>query len=542
MMKFAPVIASERRERSNLALTTSGLRRQAQAFLAMTLIVLFTPSAYAATVIPFTINMSEAVNVTGTPRVAVDVGGVTRYADYTSGTGTSTLTFTYAMVAGDVDLDGVALSSPIDLNGGTIVDLNGNALSDLTFTPPDTSAVKVNYPSLGMDFVYDADGRYTLNGTVYNDLPSFLGATGGTFTRASVGTYYDSSGVLQTATSGTPRFDHDPVTLAPKGVLIEESSTNQMGNSELVGSWVQANVNVASNTVQAPDGTMTADTVTTTGGNGLVRQTIITAITAGQTITRTLFAKAGTTSTVIFEHFDSGYGATKFNVSTCTLISAPGDVTTSTQQLPNNWCRIQATRTFTAGNWDTVYIDTYGAAAAGMSIHLWGGQMEVKSFPTSYIPTTSAAVTRAADVFTVPTGGWFNTSATSIYASFNSNTINGYNVYRRVIGSSGAGNANYGELSNTDTFIRLYNSATPLDQSTSAILTGETYAASSNASGRSLSVHGAAAVSDVAVMPSFTAFSLGSQSGSTNFLNGHLAKFKYYPVRVADTQLQLLTQ
>ncbi|OIN85656.1 MAG: hypothetical protein AUJ12_08925 [Alphaproteobacteria bacterium CG1_02_46_17] len=52
-MKFAPVIASERRERSNLALTTSGLRRQAQAFLAMTLIVFFAPAAYAAAVLMF---------------------------------------------------------------------------------------------------------------------------------------------------------------------------------------------------------------------------------------------------------------------------------------------------------------------------------------------------------------------------------------------------------------------------------------------------------------------------------------------------------
>ena len=69
--------------------------------------------------------MSEAVTVTGTPRIAVDVG-VSRYATYTSGSGSAALVFTYAMVAGDVDLDGVSLSSPIDLNGGTITDLNGN--------------------------------------------------------------------------------------------------------------------------------------------------------------------------------------------------------------------------------------------------------------------------------------------------------------------------------------------------------------------------------------------------------------------------------
>lgn len=104
---------------------------------------IFIPSAHAATSVPFTITMSEAVNVTGNPRIAVDVGGVTRYATYASGTGTSALTFTYDMVSGDVDMDGVNLSSPIDLNGGTITDLSGNPAS-LTFTPPDTSGVLIN--------------------------------------------------------------------------------------------------------------------------------------------------------------------------------------------------------------------------------------------------------------------------------------------------------------------------------------------------------------------------------------------------------------
>src|SRR3989338_10861046 len=96
-------------------------------------IFLYATPAFAATSIPFTINMSQAVNVTGTPRIAIDVGGVARYATYTSGSGTSALTFTHTMVAGDVDLDGITLTPTIDLNGGTIKDLAGNDLSPLTF-------------------------------------------------------------------------------------------------------------------------------------------------------------------------------------------------------------------------------------------------------------------------------------------------------------------------------------------------------------------------------------------------------------------------
>ena len=81
---------------------------------------LTTSAVEAATSIPLTLNMSKVVTVTGTPRVAVDVGGVTRYATYTGGTGTSTLSFMLLPQAGDVDLDGITLVSPLQLNGGSM--------------------------------------------------------------------------------------------------------------------------------------------------------------------------------------------------------------------------------------------------------------------------------------------------------------------------------------------------------------------------------------------------------------------------------------
>jgi len=47
-----------------------------------------------------------------------------------------------------------------------------------------------------------------------------------TFTRASTATFVGSNGLIQSAAINIPRFDHDPVTLACKGLLIEESRTN----------------------------------------------------------------------------------------------------------------------------------------------------------------------------------------------------------------------------------------------------------------------------------------------------------------------------
>ena len=78
--------------------------------------------------------MSEAVTV-NTGRNTAYRGrcrGQTRYASYASGSvGSAALTFAYAPTIGDLDLDGIALSSPVDLNGGTITDLNGSPQTDL---------------------------------------------------------------------------------------------------------------------------------------------------------------------------------------------------------------------------------------------------------------------------------------------------------------------------------------------------------------------------------------------------------------------------
>jgi len=97
----------------------------------------------AAANLVFTVATSESVVVTGVPRIAIDVGGITRYATYASGSGTSSLTFAYAVQPGDFDGNGIALASPLDLNSGAITDIAGNPASSLAFTLPDTSALKV---------------------------------------------------------------------------------------------------------------------------------------------------------------------------------------------------------------------------------------------------------------------------------------------------------------------------------------------------------------------------------------------------------------
>ena len=100
-------------------------------------------SPAAAATLDFTLTMSKPVTVTETPRIAIDVGGVTRYADYTGGSGTNALTFSYAVQARDFDANGISLVPPLDLNGGSLTDISGNAAANLSFTAPDTSGIRI---------------------------------------------------------------------------------------------------------------------------------------------------------------------------------------------------------------------------------------------------------------------------------------------------------------------------------------------------------------------------------------------------------------
>ena len=75
----------------------------------------------AGKALTLTLNMSEAVNVTGTPTLTLNDGGT---ASYTGGTGTNALTFSYTVGAGQ-NTAGLAVTGIT----GTIADLAGNALS-----------------------------------------------------------------------------------------------------------------------------------------------------------------------------------------------------------------------------------------------------------------------------------------------------------------------------------------------------------------------------------------------------------------------------
>ena len=103
-------------------------------------------------IIAVTVQFSEAVTVTGTPQLTLETGTTDRTVNYTSGSGSGTLTFNYTVQAGDVnaDLDYVATTS-LTLNGGTIRNAAGN---DAILTLPAPGAAN----SLGANKAIRVDG------------------------------------------------------------------------------------------------------------------------------------------------------------------------------------------------------------------------------------------------------------------------------------------------------------------------------------------------------------------------------------------------
>jgi hypothetical protein len=99
----------------------------------------------ASIAIPVTIQFDENVNVGGTPQIELDFDGTDRTVDYTSGTGTDTLTFTYTTVNGDnkTDLDYTGTDA-LSLNGGTITDLADNSATLTLATPGEANSLGSN--------------------------------------------------------------------------------------------------------------------------------------------------------------------------------------------------------------------------------------------------------------------------------------------------------------------------------------------------------------------------------------------------------------
>ncbi|MDW3194093.1 MAG: Calx-beta domain-containing protein [Cytophagales bacterium] len=186
--------------------------------------------------IAITVTFSEVVNVTGTPQITLETGTTDQVVDYSSGDGTSTLTFNYTVQAGDIsaDLDYTSTTA-LALNSGTINDGSGNAATLTLATPGAANSLGAN-----KDFVIDTsvptissvslagDNSYidvTFSEMIYNTTAGFgglepsdfnLSLTGGTATSPSVTSVTPTTGGTLVGGETTVRVNFS-VTGTPDG-------------------------------------------------------------------------------------------------------------------------------------------------------------------------------------------------------------------------------------------------------------------------------------------------------------------------------------
>lgn len=364
---------------------------------------------------------------------------------------------------------------------------------------------------------------------------------------------------LQTAVSNDARFDHDPVTVESKGLLIEEQRTNLLTYSDDFSNaaWAKTRSSITSNTIIAPDGTLTGDKLvedTTASNSHVVGYTYSVANATAYTFS--VYVKKSERTWIAIRASGAGLtDATYYNVDTGVLGTVPSGTTASIASVGNGWYRCSYTRTTNAAASVAFYVhlasagNTYTYTGDGYSgIYIWGAQLEAGSFATSYIPTVASQVTRSAD-----SAGMYGTNFSSWYRAdegtlYDESSYIGFKVADFVYTlNDGSSTTNYlGQYLNSATTMRLdsvvNNSAEARLTATVAPNTGIKAAFAYKTNDFAGSYNGATVLTDTAgaIPQGITTLGIGNRSGVYTF-NGYLKRLAYYPKRLSNTELQGLT-
>jgi hypothetical protein len=248
-------------------------------------------------------------------------------------------------------------------------------------------------------------------GKLYTVKPDF--DTSGTFpvaygldvTRATSATRVNANGIIETVGANVPRIDYTGG--GCPSILVEPQRTNLLTYSEdfTNASWTKLNATITSNVSTAPDNTSTADKLVedNTSNNHLVQIAIVATDT---TYSFSIFAKKAERNWIVLRSVNASFQNVKawFNIDTGTIGTLENGATATITSLANGWYKCtMVVPSFSSGFEFRVSVSTgnnvdsyLGDGTSG--VYLWGAQLEAGSYATSYIPTTSASVTRNADV------------------------------------------------------------------------------------------------------------------------------------------------
>jgi hypothetical protein len=347
----------------------------------------------------------------------------------------------------------------------------------------------------------------------------------------------------------------------PLGIRVEEARTNLFVRSQEFNTfWTNTSISVTADNTTAPDGTTTADKITCSAANAA--HFSIQAITWTAAIyTISMWFKYSTHPYAQLNTWDGAKNTyANFDVQNGTVGTTSG-VTSGIESYGNGWYRCwmktTANQNAAAGNVGVYLVpastSTAGAAinAAGTeALFAWGAQNELGAFPTSYIQTASATVTRAADIITL---------TTSLFPLSQVNST----VFAEACHNGASGGRNIIEMSATarsDTLLQTYFSGST-SVTSAAFAAG--FAAQSNQSSNisatpafhkigarvatnnfGFTTDGVSAADDTSgTFPAvtLTRFYIGSNNGGGQHLNSNIKQLMYLPRLMTNAELVTVT-
>ena len=449
----------------------------------------------------------------------------------------------------------------------------------ISFDYTETSSSKLRVNTTGTNGAQQAllttvsgTGSGTIQGAVVAEGPYIAIEAGsaaftGTIDNVSVKevTFDESDGTLTLFEhpAGIPRVEYD-ADGNRLGLLVEEARTNLVTRSESFdnSAWTKVEGSITADTITAPDGTSTADFFvpsTNNVGNHLVRDAIN--VSSAQH-SWSVFAKAGGYSWIRLIHDDGDdvSHSAYFDLNNGAVGAVSGSATASITDVGNGWYRCSVTASAAASASSTqnqfIYVaegngDVNFAGNGTSGVYLWGAQLEVGAFPTSYIKSDSGTTTtRSADVASIPVADFgYNQSEGTVFveAKASGDSL----TFPRVISFQDDPSNRWELIGDTTLDVRIFhrsNGTTDVSSDIiSNVLDGETsfklaYAKAENdAAG---SGNGGSVVTDTSngQLNNVDTLYIGvGANGSSDFLNGHIKSIKYFPRRLTNAQLVDLT-
>ena len=243
-------------------------------------------------------------------------------------------------------------------------------------------------------------------GTAYGVLPNDSSADFDEFARSTQATRTNKDGLLEIMGNNVPRIDYSDG--GCPSLLLEKGRTNIAKYSENILSWSVNPSNWGgtrtSNALTSPDGSNSADLISVIQQSGVYMQAMN--VTAGTTYSTSVYAKRiSGTSTLKFALTSNFYGGTDTFEKGIEVDLSDGSI------ISNTIGEFANAKVIDVGNgWYRLFLEGHVARATGaatvtcyaqdtsfMEYSIWGGQVEIGSFASSYIPNLSNSQTTRND-------------------------------------------------------------------------------------------------------------------------------------------------